>query len=304
MALAQAYGFPLRFALWDQGAVPFVVVPGRLGRGGRRWVSLPFSDRSCVLRLDDMPETLTPEEHQALVQALRRHTHRWELRNLQRSADGPPTYENFVVPLNPGESPERRFKSTVRRNVKRARKSGVEIRRFRDLEALWVFYQLFAQTHRRHGVPVQPWRWFHSLWRWVVHTGEGFLTLALHRGRAIAGALFLQDGATVVYKYGATDYRYQRLRPNDLLFHEEILRAWHQGYRFFDLGRVGPGEKGLLEYKKKWGAEAVPLFYSTDEGWQAPAEASPWYTWATHWLQRVPKAALRGLGETLYPYLA
>ncbi len=307
-ALAHTYGFPLRFALWDQGAVPFVVVPGRWGRGPRRWVSLPFSDRSGVIRPHTTgPLHLLPEEFQALKHALQRQGLVWELRNLALPdpAETPPTYENFTLLLDPSVPPEKGFKSTIKRNVKKARKSGVEIHRFRHLEALWVFYRLFAQTHQRHGVPVQPWRWFVNLWRFVVLPGEGFLSLALYQGRAIAGALFLQDGETVVYKYGATDYRYQRLRPNDLLFHEEILRAWHRGYRFFDLGRVGPNEEGLREYKKKWGAKALPLYYhSSREGWQTPAETSRLYAWATGWLQRAPVGTLRWLGDTLYAYFA
>ena len=308
-AMARAYGFPLRFALWGDAGVPFVVVPGRFHRGPRRWVSLPFSDRSGVVRRSSGPEHLLPEEFEALQKALASQTPRWELRNLLApTSEAPaPTYGNFVVPLDPGQEPRRAMKDTIRRNVKKARRAGVEIRRFQSLEALWIFYRLYGLTHRRHGVPVQPWAWFRALWEEVIRRDQGFLTLALYEGRVVAGALFLTDGHTVVYKYGATDYRFQRLRPNDLLFYEEIQRAWRAGCRAFDLGRVGPGEEGLKTYKRKWGAREIPLYYTSGNHrmtWEPPAEASPWYHRAARVLRRAPTALLRGIGENLYAYLA
>ncbi len=304
-ALARTYGFPLKFALWEGAGVPFLVVPGLWRGQARRLVSLPFSDRSGVVRRDPGPEHLTAEEMAALQEFLGKSP--WELRNLTAPENPkvPPSYENFVVPLEPAQDPTKGIKSAARRNARKAQRQGVEPHRTTRLEDLWVFYRLFGATHRRHGVPVQPWSWFRTLWQEVLQTGQGFLTVARYRGRIIAGALFLVDGATVVYKYGATDYRFQQLRPSDLIFYHEILQAWQEGYRAFDLGRVGPGERGLRDYKRKWGAQPVPLFYySSTEGWQPPAETSKLYQRASHLLQRAPVALLRGLGTTLYAYWA
>jgi hypothetical protein len=75
--------------------------------------------------------------------------------------------------------------------------------------------------------------------------------------------------------------------------------------RKFDLGRVAPEQKGLLEFKRRWGGHPIPLAYdywpepgglnlaARDRGLMAVA--------ATVWA-RLP-AGLTRLGARLYRYL-
>jgi lipid II:glycine glycyltransferase (peptidoglycan interpeptide bridge formation enzyme) len=56
-------------------------------------------------------------------------------------------------------------------------------------------------------------------------------------------------------------------RPNHVLLWSAIQDAIAAGCTF-DLGRVAPEQSGLLEFKRRWGGQAIPLAY---DYWPEPA---------------------------------
>jgi hypothetical protein len=99
-----------------------------------------------------------------------------------------------------------RFRSTTRRNVKKAREAGVRVSFSNSEEALGEYYRLHCLSRKHHGVPPQPYAFFRAilaicgggsgtmLWRsiWAGTSGGRFICVgrtwrSINLGRWIAG---------------------------------------------------------------------------------------------------------------------
>jgi lipid II:glycine glycyltransferase (peptidoglycan interpeptide bridge formation enzyme) len=77
--------------------------------------------------------------------------------------------------------------------------------------------------------------------------------------------VYFHFGKRAVYKYGASDRKYQELRPNNLVMWEAIKCCLRNGYRSFCFGRTEPANVGLRQYKKGWGTdEHIINYYKYD----------------------------------------
>jgi CelD/BcsL family acetyltransferase involved in cellulose biosynthesis len=154
-----------------------------------------------------------------------------------------------------------RFAPQVRRGIAKANREGVTIESRRDRAGLGRFYAMHMATRRRQGMPTQP-RRFILKFAELFDARLGFVLLARHQERDIAGAVFLTAGGTLTYKYGASRRRDLGLRPNNLLFMEAIRWGCENGQRTLDFGRTDLDNEGLLAFKRSWGADESPLSYT------------------------------------------
>jgi CelD/BcsL family acetyltransferase involved in cellulose biosynthesis len=303
--LADCYGYEA-FALAVPGAngelvagLPVIETRSPLGR--RRWISLAFSD-FCPPLGDGagLGEQLDEERRRAGIGGL-------EIRDEVPGAEGREVAVLHTLSLDrpPEELFSRFHRSQVQRNVKRAEKGGVQVRRGRSAEDLVeAFYALHLETRRRQGVPVQPRRFFRLLWERMLAPGLGFVSLAEFEGRPVAGAVFLRWGSAATYKFGASDPRYLRLRPNHLIFWDAISTLAEDGVTTLDFGRTDLDNRGLREFKSGWGATETPLVYTVlGEGVPAlgPGRAARALSPV---IRRSPSWVCRALGERLYRYAA
>ncbi len=247
--------------------VPMLEVSGHRRRR-RRWVSLPFTDYCPPLR--GAPGSCE------LAGALERLRTRAGVARLELRGplEGPgiraeTVAYRHVLPLD--RDSDRLFatfkKSRVQRGVRQAEgfvASGLlaVTRAECESDLSEVFYDLHVSTRRRLGVPVQPRRFFRLLWRRMLESGRGFALLARSEGRSVAGAVFLFDGRTMVYKFGASERDAQRLRPNHLLMWSAIREASERGLDVFDFGRTDLNGESLREFKLGWGTSEGPIVYS------------------------------------------
>ena len=153
------------------------------------------------------------------------------------------------------------FKDSARRNIKKANREGVEARIFNTLDSVKEFYRLNSLTRREHGLPPQPYGFFRSLHQHAISKDHGFVALASHQGKSIAGAVFLHSGKKALFKYGASDRKDQNLRGNNLVMWEAVKWYSQNGYRSLHLGRTEPENEGLIQFKAAWGATEHPLSY-------------------------------------------
>src|SRR5438270_809040 len=136
-----------------------------------------------------------------------------------------------------------RFASPVRRAIRKAQKSGLNVQVATTREAVLQFYRLHVRTRRRHGIPPQPLSFFLNIYREAIKGGHGFVVLAGSSAKFIAGAVFLQFGKNAVYKFGASNTSYQEFRANNLVMWEAIRFLMHLGLRG---GRSGRGDGCLF----------------------------------------------------------
>lgn len=264
--LADCYGYrAMVVALTDRGGavtagLPVIDVSSPLG--GRRWVSLPFTD-SCPLlsseRTSDLVAALldlSTSRGRAAVElraALPEHP------AIQRATAF--VRQELTLAAETRSIWERLWKNH-RRNVRIAEKAGVRIVRGSSASDLETFYRLHLGTRRRLGVPVQPLRFFRLLWERVLQRGLGFALTAYAGAAPVAAAIFGSWNGTLVYKYSARDERFAKLDANYLLLWTAIRSACEEGHRVFDLGRSSIEQTQLRSFKSGWGAREEPLSYS------------------------------------------
>jgi len=169
-----------------------------------------------------------------------------------------------------------------------------------------TFYRLHLKTRRRQGVPIQPRRFFHLLWRHAIATGLGSVLVVEAAGTPIAAAVFLQANGTVIYKFGASDEDAWSLRPNHLLFWHAIRSACESGAKRFDWGRTDLDNEGLRSFKRSWGAEEIPLEYCSMLPRSGAAGAQHGLSGRVlgAMIRRSPETVGRLVGEALYRFVA
>jgi hypothetical protein len=307
--LAEAYGYRPHYALFREGdrvvgMLPLMEVSSVWT--GRRGVCLPFSDECAPLITDGFML-------QSILRPIRDFgaAHRWDYLELRGGVQDGNGIEagQFVAHHIELESSEelqlRKLRDSTRRNIQRAEREGVEVQHLDSLDAMDIFYSLHCRTRRRHGLPPQPRRFFHLIHKCLIELGFGFISLARFESKWIAGSVFLRFGSHAIYKFGASDPKFQHVRANNLTMWQGIRRLQKEHVSRLSLGRSERNDEGLLQFKRGWGGEEVPLSYYrigllkkavTDNARRASASGG----FSQRVMQRLPIPLLRLMGELLY----
>lgn len=304
--LARCYGYrPFIAAVVDDhgqicAGLPMVEVNSRLT--GRRWVSLPYSDHCAPLYLDSAGLIQLTDSLLELARA--RGIGRLQVRSTlpeRREIEPQIDFVLHGLPLDPTpEQTLKRFGHSHRQNVRTAEKRGVRVDVGTDLAAMRAFYDLQVQTRQRHGVPVQPWRYFGMLWDDLIAVGLGFVLLAYQDDQCIAGGVYLHWQQTLVAKYAASREDSLNLRPNDLLFWTAIRWGCEHGCQLLDFGRTEYGDQGLRQFKCRWGAEERDLVYSNVGQPASMSEDGRLHELMHAVIRRSPPWVCRAVGQLFY----
>lgn len=279
---------------------------------GRRGVSLPFTDFCPWL---NGPPPGGGNGSQALLDLAVEYgqAHGWrylECRNpgaCLRKAAPSLMFHSHVVDLEPGVEPLfQRLDGAFRRGIRKGERSGIRVEFEHSAGSIERFYGMHCHTRRRHGLPPQPLRFFRNIARHVLERGQGVVATAWAGQRAVAAAVFFHAGKEVIYKYGASDYRFQDLRPNNVLMWEAIKRFCSEGHTRLHLGRTSLGEEGLRRFKLGLGAqeEQIAYYRYAFRARTFVADKDRTEGWFNHLFRRLPLPALRLAGSILYPHLS
>jgi lipid II:glycine glycyltransferase (peptidoglycan interpeptide bridge formation enzyme) len=215
------------------------------------------------------------------------------------------------------------LKSSVRRALRKAAESKLVVQVSQEREAILAFYRLHVRTRRRHGLPPQPVSFFLNIHQEIIEPGLGFVVIATSAARPVAAAVFFHFGSKAVYKFGASDERFQELRGNNLVMWEAIRFLAQSGKEQLHFGRTSLENDGLRRFKLGWGAEEELIeYYKFTVGrrkgsagfYPCNADFSPYgrtmvrpekraKARATAIFSRLPLAINRLAGALLYPHL-
>jgi lipid II:glycine glycyltransferase (peptidoglycan interpeptide bridge formation enzyme) len=198
------------------------------------------------------------------------------------------------------------FDSSTRRAVRKAEESGLTISFSREPEAVRSFHRLLCKTRRRHGVPPQPIAFFENIHEQVISRNQGWIVLATVGHEPIAGAVFFEFERGALFKFGASDQKFQRLRANNLVMWSAIKHYCNRGFHHLDFGRTSITNVGLQNFKLGWGAKERTIDYvrqdcRTGRFVVARDAASGFSSWAFGLL---PDPLFKWAGSVLYRHVA
>jgi CelD/BcsL family acetyltransferase involved in cellulose biosynthesis len=272
------YGLRSNYWLFEDAGRLRAVFPSFFHRAivyGRRLVSQPFSEYGGILFSPDA----APAERQSLLADFPRVLE--ESRELARmdylEIRGFPDLggletgqfgrirvsDSAVLPLVSGFKLWERVDYSVRKNVRRARSSGLALSQLRTPQDIRnVFYPLHLRSLRRLGSPPHPLAYYLNLQK---HLGQHLrLSAAWLGGRPIGALLGWLVGRSLQITEIVSDERFFRYRASDLLHFELIDWAARNGCELFDFGPIRYA--GQRQYKKKWGVEVRDHFYYYSPG--------------------------------------
>jgi len=309
--LHDTYGFrPAYFVRRDAGRLqcllPCMEVDSWLT--GRRGVSLPFTDVCAPVCVDRaaFPQLFDEAKQHAEARGWKYIECRGGRELLDGAVASTCYYGHRLALVHDEEVLLENVDSAVRRAIRKGHKSGLTIEITQDFGAIRAFYTLQCRTRRKHGLPPQPFRFFQNIHRHVLSRNQGFVVLARHGRTVVAGAVFLHFGKQAIYKFGASDERFQHLRPNNLVMWEAIRWYATRDFDELDFGRSSLGQEGLRHFKLGWGTQELCIEYMRYDcqrgGFVTVNDEA--FGWHNHVFQWLPVPVSRCIGAVLYRHAA
>jgi Acetyltransferase (GNAT) domain len=309
--LRDTYGFTPAYFLakgadGSESLLPIMEVDSWLT--GRRGVSLPFTDECTPLCSNSAHfPTLFG---QVLDYAKTRDWGYLEFRggkHLLPKADPSISFYGHRLDLNEGEtSLFSKLEGSTRQAIRKAERSGLTLEFSRSLDSVQTFYGLFCKTRKRLGTPPQSYRYLRNIHRHVLEPDKGWVVIARLGQVPVAGAVFFHFGKTAIFKFGASDDRFQHLRANNFVMWEAIKHLSHKGFETLDFGRTSLAAEGLRRFKLGWGTTERKIDYVKFDLKKSTFVTSKDYSSGSHTrlFQILPVPLSRLIGATLYKHTA
>jgi hypothetical protein len=151
-------------------------------------------------------------------------------------------------------------KKYVRRDIRKAQRSGITIRSGTSREDAKIFYTLYlASMERNKAVAKYPSRWFEAICEEMAERGLGTFQLAELDRAAIAGVVLINSTTTTHYMHNGSQHEFFKFCPNELLVHSALEGAIERGNSYFDFMGSDPADLSLIKFKEKWGSQSLDI---------------------------------------------
>ena len=154
------------------------------------------------------------------------------------------------------------FEHKVRKNLKKAIASGLEVRVDLKGEQLNDFLRIYYGTMNRNNAE-QSYYFEESFFNQInVLCGNYVYFHVILNGKVISSELVLLGPKTMYSYLGGTDNAYFSCRPNDFLKYHIIQWGIGKGYQQFVLGGGHGLDDGIFRYKKSFAPDGIVPFYT------------------------------------------
>jgi len=250
---------------------PFFLVKSRIF--GKRFISVPFLDVGGFLGKYDANNLkevikLLKQEGRSIEIRLNSSMKDFEkYRKLLKQEEFGEIggREQFIISLTSEEDMWKRFHKHTRNDIRKAMKSGLQIRPIKDNSELKKFYSLYIQQMRNFGTPQHSFRFFGNLFK-----SKKVVGFNCYKDKNLVGSLIVFFNGRFGYvAFNVSNSKYRNLRPNDLLYWETIRWAIGNKIEELDLGQVERSAlkesraMGLFKFKQKWLGKIYERIYFT-----------------------------------------
>lgn len=289
--------------------VPLMEVPGFRQL---KLISLPFTDHCSPLYSQESHLISLVKGIDALYQ--QNDYHQVELRCEYPAGLTPEAHSAYVLSTVSLDADPAKVSARIKpkhfRRVKVSQERGVTAKLGIELTQLKDFYQLHWQNRRKHGLPVQPWKYFLTLYEHVLLPGYGFIITAYHLPSAshqpacIGAGLFLVWNRTLIEKYSAVNQDGRSFYAMDRILWDAVCWGCEHGVDILDMGRTDLADEGLRTFKLRWGAQETALSYSYLPQNHDRPQQNQWIPLFQNAIRRSPPWVCRLTGELFYQYFA
>jgi hypothetical protein len=278
---------------------------------GCRLVSLPFSDH-CEPICDSAEEIHSLISYSQAVME-RQGWQYLELRPVNEDFGGPGAEFGFraagsfylhVIDLRPDLDDVFRSlnKDSVRRRIQRGEHAGLIEKCGTSPDLLRDFYNLLVTTRSRHHLPPPPYAWFQNIVQCLGNDLE--IRAAYKDEHPIAAVLTLRFGKIGYFKYGCSDFHFNKFGATPWLLWKAIAAAKLSGAIEFDMGRTQEDNVGLLAFKNHWVPSYKRLIYRRFPGTPSLEMVDGWKLKAAKRVfSRMPNKLLAVTGKLLYRHI-
>ena len=151
-----------------------------------------------------------------------------------------------------------RASNNIRRDIKKAKKSGLTIRSAQDSADGNAVYDLYSATISRAGGSLRYSKnYFCELVKLARDTDRILFSLAELDGQIAGFNVAAVDNNIAYYLHGGINIELKSCRPASLLMLTAIEWGQNSLADVFNFMSSPPNQKSLVEYKEKWGGETL-----------------------------------------------
>ena len=237
---------------------------------GERIISLPFLDTIDIV---DIPKgDLSKGIYENAKIEIRLSESNLHLTKLRKTLKSLGFKENFakghiVSELTTENDFWERFEKQTRKSIKKAEKSGLEIKKINSIKELRKTYDLYFKQMKRFGSPQHSFDFFLNC---LKDMGKDFSSFNCYFDGKIVGSIInFINNETLYVAITVSDINFKKLRASDLLYWESIKWCMRNKIKYFDIGQIdmNPEEdsraESLLNFKKKWLGKEYKRIYFT-----------------------------------------
>ena len=136
---------------------------------------------------------------------------------------------------------------------------GLEVSLSTDMQDLREFYRIMSINMRTYGTPMYPYSYFRNVAYSFFQTGDALLIKSSYQGKMIGGILFFFGQEVSILKYSAALPEYFFTRPYAAMNWKAIDFCIDHGCKALNMGTSFVDDIGLINAKRGFGADTVPL---------------------------------------------
>jgi len=156
----------------------------------------------------------------------------------------------------------RKFDKIRSRNIRRAQKTGMKISIENNQESIKFLYETHRDNIEKIGGRAKEYDFFRMIPEYF-NDSEYSLYLAKLNNKPIGALLLFFYNNTVEYFTPATNEYYRADQPSSLIIYQAMLDSINKGYKSWNWGGTWETQKGVYEFKNKWGAKDYQYHYYT-----------------------------------------
>lgn len=150
---------------------------------------------------------------------------------------------------------ELQLSTSLQYDIRKALKSGVEIKAVNDAESAQAIYDIYIQNCIDYGIPPKSKECIDMLVSQSSSSGNTESYVASVDGKVIGGLIMIYSEKTASYYLPCSIHEYRSYQPTTLLIKHSMDLCIERGLTFWNWESSPSKDSGVFKFKQKWGSQ-------------------------------------------------